>query len=404
MWRCLRHARYRDAVSHRARCRQGNRWDYWTASAASSSTSSSGSTTAATPSSGGSRATTTRSRWAPSSSSASRRSPCSSTRAQVADAFRPGHVHAADAEPADPVHAQGLEVRLRVAVQGRGLLRQHPAVHGHEVGHPEPGDHARRRVRHGAAAGVRRIRRCGSPIRRRCCGSWRAPTRSSAPRRSRSICGRSSSAGWAPPWPRAGVPMLDLAPSRGRSATGSPARSARSWHGRNRRSPSSSSRTSRCRPRSRRRSTSAPRWAIVGEPGPVHQVPGRQRDRGRREQPRRRCRRGARRRLGHGARSANGRQSRWPRTAAVGSAGGRNGPAAAAVRRPRPVVPGGRRATRWADEPRRPRPAGHGRGANPGHPGVANRHGPVGSRRSDPGAGLGVGQRPAAVAPGSLIR
>ena len=59
---------------------------------------------------------------------------------QVADVFTARHLHPRDAEPAHPVHAQGLEVRLQLAVQGRGVLRHHPAVHRHEVGHPEP-DH-----------------------------------------------------------------------------------------------------------------------------------------------------------------------------------------------------------------------------------------------------------------------
>ena len=57
---------------------------------------------------------------------------------QVADVVHPGHVHARDAEPADPLDAQGLEVRLQLAVEGGGLLRQHPAVHRPQVGHPEP--------------------------------------------------------------------------------------------------------------------------------------------------------------------------------------------------------------------------------------------------------------------------
>jgi membrane protease subunit (stomatin/prohibitin family) len=47
---------------------------------------------------------------------------------QLADRLRAGHVHLADAEPAHPVHAQGLEVRLPLPLQGRGLLHLHPAV------------------------------------------------------------------------------------------------------------------------------------------------------------------------------------------------------------------------------------------------------------------------------------
>ena len=80
---------------------------------------------------------------------------------QLADVYPPGTYTLETAEHADPVHPQGLEVRLQLAVQGRGVLRQHPAVHRHEVGHPEPGHRPRPRVRHGAPAGVRHLRRPG---------------------------------------------------------------------------------------------------------------------------------------------------------------------------------------------------------------------------------------------------
>ena len=61
---------------------------------------------------------------------------------------RPGQAHADDRQHPDPHEAQGLEVRLRVAVQGRRLLRRHAAVHRQQVGHGEPGDDARPGLRH----------------------------------------------------------------------------------------------------------------------------------------------------------------------------------------------------------------------------------------------------------------
>ena len=81
---------------------------------------------------------------------------------QIADVVHARHLHPRDAEHADPVHAQGLEVRLQLAVQGRGLLRQHPAVHGPEVGHPEPRHRPRRRSSAWSGCGRSAPTRCGS--------------------------------------------------------------------------------------------------------------------------------------------------------------------------------------------------------------------------------------------------
>ncbi len=82
----------------------------------------------------------------------------SSISGQFGDQFGPGkHTLTTDNIP-DPVAAQGLEVRLRVAVQGRRLLRHHPPVHRQQVGHVEPGDDAGPGLRDRARAGLRHLR------------------------------------------------------------------------------------------------------------------------------------------------------------------------------------------------------------------------------------------------------
>ena len=72
--------------------------------------------------------------------------------------LRPGQAHADHRQHPDPHHAQELEVRLESAVQGRRLLRHHPPLHRQQVGHRQPGDDARRRLRHRAAARLRHLR------------------------------------------------------------------------------------------------------------------------------------------------------------------------------------------------------------------------------------------------------
>ena len=62
---------------------------------------------------------------------------------QFGDAFGPGKHDADHRQHSRPVQAQGLEVRVRIALQGRRLLRRHAAVHRQQVGHVEPGDGAR---------------------------------------------------------------------------------------------------------------------------------------------------------------------------------------------------------------------------------------------------------------------
>ena len=181
---------------------------------------------------------------------------------QVADVVHARHLHAADPEHADPVHAQGLEVRLRLAVEGRGLLRQHPAVHRHEVGHAEPGHRPRPRVRHGPAAGVRRLRAAGHRPGQAAARAGRhrpaVPHRGGAgvpaaddrqPARQRAGHRAACRCSTSPPSSRRIGSQLAARAHRASSPTSAS------------RSRSSSSRTSRCRRRSRRPWTSAPRWA-----------------------------------------------------------------------------------------------------------------------------------------------
>ena len=53
---------------------------------------------------------------------------------QIADQFPPGPLHDRWWQHADPLEVGRLEVRLQLAVQIRGLLRQHETVHRSEMG------------------------------------------------------------------------------------------------------------------------------------------------------------------------------------------------------------------------------------------------------------------------------
>ena len=83
---------------------------------------------------------------------------------EFGDQFGPGKHTLVDRQHPDPDQPQELEVRAPEPVQGRRLLRRHPGVHRQQVGHGEPGDDARRRLRHRAAARLRHLR---LPHRRR---------------------------------------------------------------------------------------------------------------------------------------------------------------------------------------------------------------------------------------------
>ena len=77
---------------------------------------------------------------------------------QFGDSFGPGkHTLTTDNIPI-LTNLKKLEVRAAKPVQGRCLLRRHALVHRQQVGHREPGDDARRRLRHRAAACVRHLR------------------------------------------------------------------------------------------------------------------------------------------------------------------------------------------------------------------------------------------------------
>ena len=70
---------------------------------------------------------------------------------EFGDTFGPGKHTPDHRQHPDPHPAQVLAVRLRIAVQGRRLLRHHPPVHRQQVGHVEPGDAPRRRLRRSSA-------------------------------------------------------------------------------------------------------------------------------------------------------------------------------------------------------------------------------------------------------------
>ena len=140
---------------------------------------------------------------------------------------RARHLHPGDAEPAGPVDAEGVEVRLREPVQGRGLLRLDAAVHRPEVGHPEPRDDARPRVRDGAGPGVRHLRLPRGRPRRAAARAGRHRPRVHHRRggrvHPRSRSSPASSARWPPPV----SPSWTWRRTRTRSPSGSPESSAR---------------------------------------------------------------------------------------------------------------------------------------------------------------------------------
>ena len=113
---------------------------------------------------------------------------------------------------------------------------------------------ARRRVRPGAAAGLRRLRRCGSSTRPRLLRRARRHRPAVPHRRGRrSSSGRSSSASSATALGPARACRCSTSPRQPADDRGHPRRSltARARRARHQRPDASSSRTSRCRPRSR---------------------------------------------------------------------------------------------------------------------------------------------------------
>ena len=98
---------------------------------------------------------------------------------QFGDLFGPGkHTLTTDNIPVLTT-LQGMEVRLRIAVQGRRLLRHHAALHRQQVGDLEPGHGARPGFRHRPAARVRDLRLQDRRRRRGSSRKWPAPTSTS---------------------------------------------------------------------------------------------------------------------------------------------------------------------------------------------------------------------------------
>ena len=177
---------------------------------------------------------------------------------QLADTFGPGLYELETNNLPILTTLQHWDHGFQLALPLRDLLRQHPPLHRPEVGHAQPDHLPRPGVRHGAAARLRHLHHAGGrpgevPGRDR-----RHRRRVHHRRRSSSRSATSSSPTSARSSPRAA--------SRCSTWPATPSTSPRSCTSGSRRwspstassSPPSTSRTSRCPPRSRRRSTSAP--------------------------------------------------------------------------------------------------------------------------------------------------
>ena len=177
---------------------------------------------------------------------------------EFGDTFGPGkHTLTTDNIPVLS-QPQGLEVRLRVAVQGRRLLRQHAALHRQQVGHVEPDHDARSGLRHRPPARLRHLRLQGRRREALPEGSGRLGPQLPARRvrRHDALAHRQRLQRRHRHAPRCRCSTSRRATRRWarrccRSSTRSSRRSTAS------RSRASSSRTARCRRRSRRPSTSA---------------------------------------------------------------------------------------------------------------------------------------------------
>ncbi len=101
---------------------------------------------------------------------------------QIADQFPPGPLHDRRRQHADTLETRRLEIRLQLAFQSRGLLRQHQTVHRPEVGHAESGHDARHRLRHGPSARVWHLLDARVATRRRSSKRSRERMRTSSPR------------------------------------------------------------------------------------------------------------------------------------------------------------------------------------------------------------------------------
>ena len=150
---------------------------------------------------------------------------------QFGDTVRPGQVQPDHRQHPDPLTPQGVEVRLRVAVQGRRLLRCHAAVHRQQVGHVQPGDDARPGLRHRPPARLRHLRLPDRRPEEVPQGSRRARTTTSGSTSSPTRCARASSASSAKRWPTSKVPVLDVADALQRAWRGAAAHHQPDHHG-----------------------------------------------------------------------------------------------------------------------------------------------------------------------------
>ena len=209
---------------------------------------------------------------------------------QLADVVRAGALRARDQQPADPDHAAALGPRLQEPVPERDLLRQHPPLHRPEVGDAEPDHVPGQGVRHGAAARLRHLHHAGDR-------PGEVPDRDRRHRRRVHHRGdrvpdpqhhrhplQPDHRHERDPGARHGGehhrPRQDRArPDR---ADGGGVRAGRCRR--------STSRTSRCRPRSRRRWTSGPPPGVAGDLSKIHRVLRRRGDDQGGGQPRRRRR------------------------------------------------------------------------------------------------------------------
>ena len=178
---------------------------------------------------------------------------------------RPRQAHADDRQHPDPDAAEVVEVRVQLPVQGGRLLRHDAAVHGQQVGHRQSDHDARRRSRHRAGARVRHVRfqdRRSEAVPE---GSRRLGPELPARRirRHDAFADRQHLCRCAGVGEDSGVRRREPL-QRARRGAAAAHQSGRRPRNMACRSPASSSRTSRCRRKSSRRSTSVRAWRRSG--------------------------------------------------------------------------------------------------------------------------------------------
>ena len=180
---------------------------------------------------------------------------------QLADVFTPGLYMLETNNMPILTTLQHWDHGFKSPFKSRDLLRQHHPLHRPEVGHEEPDHVPRPRVRPGAHPRLRHLHGAGDrsgqvPDRDRRHRRRIHHGRDHASRSATSSCRRSAGSSRG-----SGIPVLDMAANTdGARQAGGGRAVARCWRTTGWRCRSSTSRTSRCRRRSKRRSTSAPRW------------------------------------------------------------------------------------------------------------------------------------------------